>query len=175
MNGALSLPAFNGQHYELFGGPYARRPHHTIGVRLAAEIQAPAEIVIPTKDYCTPKYDDLINGLDKSLDYLIGGHTLYVGCMGGMGRTGLFMAALVKLWGINHPVEYVREMYYSHAVETEEQYNYVKNLKFPFRLRMKVVVAKMRGWLHKPNIVPDNVMDDYMRVLTNRIAKGRRV
>jgi len=57
----------------------------------------------------------------------LAGEKIYIGCMGGWGRTGLFMALLAKATGISDPVAFIREYYTPHAVETKEQQDYVAN------------------------------------------------
>ena len=81
---------------------------------------------IPTVDFQTPDRQTLYRGLSKAIDLILAGEPVYVGCMGGKGRTGLFLAVLAKAFGVKKPVEYVREHYYAHAVETAEQYDFVK-------------------------------------------------
>jgi protein-tyrosine phosphatase len=84
-------------------------------------------------------------GLEKAVQAITLGYPLYVGCMGGKGRTGLFLAVLAKAWGIKNPVEYVRANYYPHAVETKEQYAYVTNFKVSKAIRRRVWKAKAKS------------------------------
>jgi len=50
------------------------------------------------------------------------GRAVHVGCIGGHGRTGMLLAALVSVLEIDpDPIKYVRENYCKHAVETKEQ------------------------------------------------------
>jgi len=65
--------------------------------------------------------------LEKTIHAGLAGKQLYIGCMGGWGRTGLFMALLAKASGISDPVAFIREQYTPHAVETKEQQDYVAN------------------------------------------------
>lgn len=147
MLGVLKFPALNGKFYVVMGGPYHDRPKWATGVCMAAELgHLPADIVVATKDFSTPEVRVLIEGLSKVVTAMGKGKPIYVGCMGGMGRTGLFMAALAKAWGIRDPVKYVRRNYYPHAVETADQFLFVSTLKFPFSLRIKVIAAKMLGY-----------------------------
>ena len=66
--------------------------------------------------------DTLFQALKAAID----GKQVYVGCMGGVGRTGLFMALLAKAANVKNPVSWVRATYDSHAVETKEQKAYVE-------------------------------------------------
>ena len=52
-----------------------------------------------------------------------------VGCLGGQGRTGLFLALLAKVWGIADPVKYVRRVYLRRAVETRDQEEWVADFE----------------------------------------------
>lgn len=150
MNGVMKLPAFGGKFYVIAGGPYMRRPANVSGrvftVRLAKEIREDADVVIPIVDFSVPESDEaLLKGLDAALSAMGRGEMVYAGCMGGRGRTGLFLACLAKLWGKAGPVEFVREVYFNHAVETEDQYAYVQALRFPLRMHFKVSWLKLRG------------------------------
>lgn len=54
------------------------------------------------------------------------GKKLHAGCIGGHGRTGLFLAALVQeLIGEDDAITYVRKHYCDHAVETTSQVNWL--------------------------------------------------
>ena len=112
----------------LVGGPYRMKPSHMHGVKMAVEIDAPCDVSIPTEDFSVPDKDDLRRGLQKAVHMILDGKVLWIGCMGGIGRTGLFLAALAKLQGEDDPVAYVREHYYPHAVETGEQRAYIDSL-----------------------------------------------
>ncbi len=146
MNGKMQLKAFGGKSYTIFGGRYPEKPMGWFGVRCAEEIALPADVVVAIRDFGVPKDPvQLIAGLGRALDAIMGGEPVYVGCKGGQGRTGLFLACLAKLWGVKKPVEFVRATYYSHAVETKEQEQYVEHLKFPLWLRVRVFGAKLHG------------------------------
>ena len=129
----------------LRGGPYKRKPPNTIGVKMAAEINEACHISIATEDFGVPNETDLIVGLMQCAQYIRYGDDIYVGCMGGTGRTGLFLAALVKatmsrpkfrvfgglFWSKPDGLEavlYVRNHYKSGAVETLEQEHYIRDL-----------------------------------------------
>ena len=148
MNGKLHLPAYAGKHYTITGGPYRECPTGYIGVKLAAEIQnAHYHHKLDIPDFSVPVREDLYEALGKVLLAMMKGRKVYVGCMAGRGRTGLFLSALVKLWGIEHPIKFVRRYYYEHAVETEGQASYIRGLTFPFWLRALAQTAKVRGWV----------------------------
>jgi protein-tyrosine phosphatase len=108
------------------GGPYADKPEGFYGVKMAAEIDRPCEVDVPTVDFQVPDVKTLKAGLLKAYRALQKGKPVYVGCMGGIGRTGLFLACLAKVSGIADPVKFVRAHYYGHAVETAEQKALVK-------------------------------------------------
>ena len=58
-----------------------------------------------------------------------------MGCMGGIGRTGLMLSLLAKAFGVEDPVAYVRKHYYSHAVETKEQRQFIADFAIPLSVR----------------------------------------
>lgn len=121
-----SMPLnFAGRQIHVFGGPYLERPAGMIGVKLAKEITAPCDIDLPISDFSVPNPVEAHVTLLATIECLSKGDKVYVGCMGGLGRTGLFMAILAKASGISEPVKHVRRHYNSHAVETAEQCRYV--------------------------------------------------
>jgi hypothetical protein len=142
MLGTLTLTLRHGKNYTVIGGPYTERTEGTIGVKMAAEINRTYDINIPTVDFKTPAIKDLDAGLIAAVQALTAGHALYVGCMAGRGRTGLFMAVIAKALGHENPVEYVRANYYSHAVETDAQYKFVTNYQIPAEVKKILYWAK---------------------------------
>lgn len=122
------------QVHILMGGPYVNKPAHYYGVKMAAEIDKPCHIDIPTRDFNIPDEKVFLRGIVEGYVRMLKGQHLYVGCMGGIGRTGLYMAGMAKVMYmagyINQPVvEYVREYYLSHAVETTQQIQFINNLE----------------------------------------------
>lgn len=109
----------------LYGGPYIKKLPYMVGVKMAAEINMPASIDIPTRDFSTPDPVSVYQGIRKLLPILARGESVYVGCMGGIGRTGLFLACVAKILGVRDPVGYVRRYYHPSAVETEAQRAFV--------------------------------------------------
>ena len=136
--------SLTGRHYfTVVGGPYMDRPNTYVGVKMAEEVNRPCDVDIPTRDYDVPPMDKLDAGLEQAVVYLLAGEPLYVGCMGGKGRTGLFLAVLAKVLGVVNPVEYVRAEYYSHAVETEPQYKYVTEYEAPASVTKAIRRARL--------------------------------
>jgi len=123
------------------GGPYREIPKGFAGVKMAREIDAPCYIDVPTQDFSVPDMGKFTDGVQQALLVAISGVPVYVGCMGGIGRTGLFLAGMAKvslymqmrwwerLLGMqpeaSDVVAYVRSNYISHALETDEQEAYV--------------------------------------------------
>lgn len=121
----VKFGSFSGK---IWGGPYRNRPTDYFGVKMAGEVQSPCDVDIPTKDFSTPDPFRLKVGLLSVMLALFDGREVYVGCMGGSGRTGLFMAALAKVCNVPDPVAYVRRTYKASAVETREQAAYIEKL-----------------------------------------------
>ena len=113
----------------VYGGPYFDRPADMVGIKLALEIDLPCDISLPIRDYSIPNERDAKRALLSCMKAIAAGRDVYVGCWGGKGRTGLFMAILAKAAGVADPVSYVRATYNPHAIETAEQADFVK--KFP--------------------------------------------
>lgn len=127
----------------VYGGKfrdYKKGTRRLVGVKMAMEIDHPHEISIPTKDFSIPSHKSMEGGLIEALEAMKDGNDVYAGCMGGIGRTGLFMGCMTKLmmdynfddlsandpYTPDDPVAYVRAHYSSHAIETEEQMRFVR-------------------------------------------------
>lgn len=156
MNGTLPIQVhrFKWQYFTVAGGPYGMRPKDMFGVKMAVEIQGVCDVSIPTRDYSTPNPALLNRGLVQVIDAMKEGRMVYIGCMAGRGRTGLFMAILAKAFGVKQPVEYVRQLYFSHAVETNDQYRFVMDYEFPKEVKNAVRRAKRAAWMkfYKTNL-----------------------
>jgi len=120
----------------VIGGPYMRFVDRQqtrlplVGVLMAEELRdVDYTIFVPTRDFSIPLMRLFRKGLMQSIAQMAIGNQLYVGCMGGIGRTGLFLAGLAKIMGVEDPVGYVREHYIPHAVETEAQKDFIRALK----------------------------------------------
>lgn len=146
-NGVLPIllgAKFAWMDFQIVGGPFDRYPTVEgvdFGVCVRAE-RVPAKGVavhLPIHDFSIPtqRADDVREALRKTLQAALDGKKVYVGCMGGWGRTGLFMALLAKAAGIENPIEYVRVNYTPKAVETKEQEAYVEGFD----------VGEVRKWL----------------------------
>lgn len=118
---------FNGKSKKMFGGPFVKAPtsDEFLTINLMAEMPLPSDIYLPIKDYSCPtdlnRMFEIFEQIKKSEK------DVYVGCFGGIGRTGLFMSCFLKYLGYNNPIDIVREDYHPHAVETEEQRSFVNN------------------------------------------------
>jgi len=122
---------------KIWGGPYLSKPDTHEGVKMALEIDKPCTVDIPTRDFQVPDETTFKQGLVKGIMLIACGKKLYVGCMGGVGRTGLYMAGLAKVMSEYRktmhrpgfdPILYVRTKYVSHAIETQEQQDFINTL-----------------------------------------------
>ena len=135
-----------GFKFVIAGGPYNNYVPgpNTFGVCVRAEHPRPNHLHVPIHDFSTPEDDDPVRAaLLETLKAAIDGKEVYVGCMGGWGRTGLFLALLAKVAGIPDPVGYVRMFYSSRAVETIPQEDYVAELDVS-SVRRKVLLYAWR-------------------------------
>lgn len=142
MLGLLKLPLKRGRYFSVYGGPYAEKPRSMVGVKMAVEINRACSVNVPVKDFHTPAPMQLRRGLIKTVRAITQGKRVYVGCMGGKGRTGLMLAVLAKSFGVEKPVEYVRANYYAHAVETPEQYKFVEVFRIPAKVQRMIFWAR---------------------------------
>jgi inosine-uridine nucleoside N-ribohydrolase len=131
-NGTLVLDLGDrAAHNKIFimGGPFDTgiNTADTWNINLKAEgTRVKFDAELPIRDFDVPSdYPSVKAILEEAIEQALAGRILVVGCAGGMGRTGLFLALLAKAVGIRNPVAYVRANYYRHAVETPEQQAYV--------------------------------------------------
>ena len=124
-----------GKEVTFIGGPFrhfsAWRENSTesaIGICLREDPQPGMTYHLPIEDFSIPEQSPShINELiAEAYAAALEGKIVYVGCMGGWGRTGLFMSLLAKAAGIDDPVQYVRDNYTPSAVETTEQKQFVE-------------------------------------------------
>lgn len=138
-NGSIPLRIGRLIDTTVYGGPYRKVPDLFWGVKMAEEIDFPHMVDIPTKDFSVPEVSVLKAGIVKALMAMINEENVYAGCMGGIGRTGIFLAALAKVQieyrKAKHrpgrgedPVLYVRKHFIPHAVETAQQEKYIADL-----------------------------------------------
>lgn len=85
------------------------------------------EIQFLVSDMSAPKdvanYHKLVEWTKKQLE---AGAKVHAGCIGGHGRTGMFFAALVSLYGEQDAITYVRQNYCQKAVESFAQIEFLK-------------------------------------------------
>lgn len=116
----------------LTGGPYAQRDRlhpNTFGVCMAKEHgRLPNDVFVPTVDFSTPPEAEFQVAIDEGLEQLFKGRHVYAGCMGGIGRTGFYIACILKILEPNvDPIQNVRTRFKGHAVETSAQEQFVRD------------------------------------------------
>ena len=116
--------------WQVYGGSFFHKPwvedadqDPFFSINLMAEHPLPCTYYVPIKDFSVPD-DEAV--LVKSIEHALkDGRPIYVGCFGGIGRTGLWLACMLKALGEPDPVVAVRRWFYRHAVETEAQQAFV--------------------------------------------------
>jgi hypothetical protein len=127
-------------HGTLYGGPfykYVQGTRRMVGIKMAEEIDHPHEYAVDTEDFNVPTQEAMQKGIEAALREFHAGNDVYVGCMGGIGRTGLFMGCMAKVMGRldelafgvipEDPVKFVRANFKPHAIETDEQKAFVRD------------------------------------------------
>ena len=129
-------PGTGFRHFKFAGGPFRQAPKYenTFNVcLLESKFGQTCDLWSPIPDFgVPPSYGAVQEHLKATLRAALDGKDVYVGCMGGKGRTGLFLALLLRctgaytgnLGGIG-VIKYLRAVFDPHAVETEEQESYV--------------------------------------------------
>jgi hypothetical protein len=84
------------------------------------------EFLFEIRDMCAPnnpaEFIKLVDWVKKQLEE---GKKVHVGCIGGHGRTGTFLSALVSRFGEPDAIKFVRENYCKKAVESSEQVKFL--------------------------------------------------
>ncbi|QHJ74593.1 hypothetical protein VH22019_00029 [Vibrio phage VH2_2019] len=135
---ALIIPV-DGIDYEVWGGSCQTPPHESVDIFVGLDQNMAAtsrgypwregtQIHFEIKNMGVPRDVEEFKALIIYLaDQVLVGRTVYVGCIGGHGRTGLVLAALYyQLTGDKKAIKIVRETYCGKAVETAEQCNWLK-------------------------------------------------
>lgn len=144
MRGQMKLPMLWGSYFTVYGGQYVKRPKNMFGVKMAVEIREPFDVEVPVVDFRVPTVRQMQEGLFLTTKAVLARKQVYIGCMGGIGRTGLMMAALAKAFGVQDPLVYTRQQYYSHAVETFQQVDFIRDLDIPDEVTWAIRRAKLR-------------------------------
>lgn len=114
------------------GGSYRNAllvPEDWYGVSLAAELlPVDGHDHVPCGDFRVPEVREVVPALRRALrEAVINGRPVFAGCMGGTGRTGLFLAMVISvLCPEEDPIKAVRRLYKKGAVETPEQVRFVR-------------------------------------------------
>lgn len=123
----------------VYGGPYDRKPDFLKGIKLAPEVPGKACYALPVKDFGVPEYRDMEEAILWGIETLYKTGAFYAGCLMGQGRTGTYLACLLKAFGISNPIDVVRAKYNNKAVETPEQETFVDNFpadKYYYLIKM---------------------------------------
>lgn len=102
------------------------------------------EIEFKVTDYQAPRESEAeqyIALVDWTVEMLGKGLTIHAGCIGGHGRTGMFLAAILARLGEERPIAHARAHYCKKAVESAEQ---VKFLAKHFGCEADAKAAKER-------------------------------
>ena len=107
--------------------------------------KATKEVYFPVQDMGVPtdskEFADLIAWLHAMVEE---GKKVHVGCIGGHGRTGMLLAALVTRYGEMDAVNYVRKLYCKKAVESTSQ------IAFLVEHFGVTKVDAVKGWVDAP-------------------------
>lgn len=131
-NALLKNPKFG----RVYGGPFKEIASNgvtgsdDVKIKMAAEISERCTLAVDTEDFSVPHDIQQVKyALLVSCQALVDGRDVFVGCMGGIGRTGIFLALLTAIARPKEkaPVIFVRTNYNTHAVERPLQHRFVAN------------------------------------------------
>lgn len=128
---------------------------------------------IPWTDFGMPKisWDQVIHAAREAYSLAEQGWKVEVGCMGGHGRTGTFLAYLAVLSGVpaQDAVAYVRTNYCEHAIESDEQEFSV--IQFDARINEQPVP----GFVKKPFEIKNSKGNKSMTVYKGTITSQKEL
>jgi hypothetical protein len=145
------LKGYIGFPGNIYGGPFpylatAAKGSETpsLTVKLDPRCNIVPDVDLPIQDFQLPASErEVMKAFRRIFSALSRGHSVYIGCTAGWGRTGTIMASLVNVARPNvDPVAFVREHYDSHAVETAAQAEYART----FAKRHPWFSAWVRFW-----------------------------
>lgn len=124
----------DGSSYAILAGPMKNRPFSMRALCLdetqMVKFGNDKDWFFPIKDFSVPHNpEQLKNILQEVHAYACQNKLVYIGCLGGLGRTGLVLACLLKLHGLHDPVQIVRKAYNPKAVETPAQLKFVEEFQ----------------------------------------------
>lgn len=124
-NGYCIIP-INGVPHTVIGGPFdAFAGGYGVCLEKNSSKARMADLLVDVPDFGVPTYKVFEDTLETIVRQMLAHPTVpvFVGCRGGIGRTGLVIAGLVRAVGVDvtDPVGWVRRHYLSHAVETPDQ------------------------------------------------------
>lgn len=115
-------------------------------------------------DMCAPKSPkDFQKMVEWCAEQLNMGKKIHVGCIGGHGRTGTFLAALVSLYEdlTDDPIAYVRKEHCKKAVESKSQIKFLMK-----HFGCKKAKPTKQDWNSKAS----GLFDDYKGTQTGRLS-----
>lgn len=138
-------------------GPYIDFPFEDknyFGIKCAREIDMHYMFALDIKDFGLPDPDEAETAAFLAMAAMRVGMIPYIGCMGGLGRTGTLLGILAKVaqqatpkrflgfslpWKMGgDPVDWVREFYRPQAIETREQEDFVRDFDVSWLAGMAV-------------------------------------
>lgn len=137
-------------------GPYRERVPGTYGVRLTEDHQlgTPCDLHFPIEDFGVPdrrEFEDLLIAIIQAAD---NGKVVYVGCMGGIGRTGMVVGGIARtLLTVDDAVTWARSNYLGHTIETRAQEGLVRTFDVN-RVRAATFRGAMEAHTPPTNRVP---------------------
>jgi protein-tyrosine phosphatase len=109
-------------------------------VRLAPEILADSEVTVRVEDFKVPEDEEAwLRAAKDLIRHALRGRRAFVGCRGGVGRTGMMIATVAKILGETSPVFWTRRNWRREAIETLAQERFVQGLD----------VSPIQGWLRR--------------------------
>lgn len=118
----------DGYRFNVYGGSYLNRPANIAGVKLAPEIWGlthPYDLSLDIPDYSAPSLEEFCILLDDIITLGKERSEVYIGCMGGYGRTGVVVSGLIMVvQGMTavDAVSYTRQYINRHCVEVTAQH-----------------------------------------------------
>lgn len=121
-------------------------------VNLMSQSSLDCDMLIPIVDYSVPQNKEFfLTDMANVIEQVLLGEPVFIGCLGGRGRTGLVLASMAHLMGEIDPLVWLQINYMFDAPETEAQKLFVMSLPCGL-LKLE---PQRKAWINRNKIITE--------------------